>query len=255
MATTTETAVEFCVLRIDNFSSTKDKTASRTFRVGGHSWRVECYPCGDDGGWVSLSLLLVHPSPVDRVSAEWTYALVDGQPPLPRSRLELDTFTSAEHCVRSDFVERAKLHLRGDCFRVLKEFPGVPPPQLHQHLGELLASRVAADVVVEVFMAHRYVLAARSSALRAQLFGGKEQGSMAHVSVAHVAPAVFKALLHFIYTDELVEGGETMVQDLLVAGTTMYGVESLPRICEEVLYQRVDESTAATTPRSTVAAS
>ncbi|GJN04942.1 hypothetical protein PR202_ga22527 [Eleusine coracana subsp. coracana] len=50
--TTTETFAGFYVLRIDNFAGTKDlgvgeKIVSSTFRVAGHSWRIECYPCGD----------------------------------------------------------------------------------------------------------------------------------------------------------------------------------------------------------------
>ncbi|KAF8685297.1 hypothetical protein HU200_044064 [Digitaria exilis] len=50
-----------------------------------------------------------------------------------------------------------------------------PSPDLGQNLGELLDSQLGADVEFmvgdEVFMAHRIVLAARSSVFKAELYG------------------------------------------------------------------------------------
>ncbi|GJN04943.1 hypothetical protein PR202_ga22528 [Eleusine coracana subsp. coracana] len=136
-------------------------------------------------------------------------------------------------------------------------FPFSNLPQPHARAdSNLLASQVGGDVTFkvsdEVITAHKYVLAAQSSVFRAQLFGlpGKEDTT---VQVADMGPEAFRALLHFIYTSklpEVVDDGNKikLVQDLLVAATR-YGIKALRVICEDILYQYIDESTAATTLR------
>jgi speckle-type POZ protein len=90
-----------------------------------------------------------------------------------------------------------------------------PPPErpdLHRHFGDLLASKVGTDVTFEVagdlFSAHKCVLATRSTAFMAEFFGpsGKENAGVTQVlRIDNMEPRVFKALLHFIYTDALPE--------------------------------------------------
>ncbi|KAF7092435.1 hypothetical protein CFC21_094919 [Triticum aestivum] len=67
---------------------------------------------------------------------------------------------------------------------------------------------VGADVTFEVggetFTAHRCVLAARSQVFMAQLFGPMSEGTATSDNVIHIKDMeakVFRALLHFIYTD------------------------------------------------------
>ncbi|CAO2149800.1 unnamed protein product [Urochloa humidicola] len=57
------------VLTIDGYSKTNaalsvgDYIESERFLVGGHSWYIECYPCGQDeeaAGWLSVYLSLDH---------------------------------------------------------------------------------------------------------------------------------------------------------------------------------------------------
>jgi len=130
----------------------------------------------------------------------------------------------------------------------------VPPPDLHRHLGDLLESKVGADVAFdvrgEVFMAHRAVLAARSSVFMAELFGDTMEKATACVCVDDMYPSVFGAMLHFVYTDSLpsIRPGDmaVMAQHLLVAADR-YDLKRLRLICEHKLCASVDEKTVATT--------
>ncbi|CAN6373088.1 unnamed protein product [Urochloa humidicola] len=131
----------------------------------------------------------------------------------------------------------------------------VPPPDLHRHLGDLLASDIGGDVTFEVggetFHAHKYMLAARSSVFKAELFGPMKEKGLDGVRIDDMEPRVFKAMLQFIYTDSLSEidtGEERVVmhQHLLVAADR-YNMERLKLICEDVLSKHIDTDIAATT--------
>ncbi|KAG8088342.1 hypothetical protein GUJ93_ZPchr0010g8597 [Zizania palustris] len=182
----------------------------------------------------------------------------------------------------SNFIERKELeaseHLVNDrftvrCDIVLTSEPSaaddppavdvaVPPPELQSHMAALLASGQGADVTFQVggggetFAAHRCVLAARSSVLRAELFGAMKEGVTASkeskVRVDGVEPWAFKALLHFIYTDAMPEfdgqgENQTAMAQHLLAAADRYNLERLKLICEDMLCKRIDVSSAATT--------
>jgi hypothetical protein len=127
---------------------------------------------------------------------------------------------------------------------------------LQRQLLALLRSERGGDVTFEVggelFLAHRYMLAARSSVFMAQLFSPMAENAAARVRIDDMVPRVFKAMLEFIYTDEwpeTVDAGEAaveMTQHLLVAADR-YGLERLKLICEDKLCDTIDTSTAATT--------
>nr|CAB3490370.1 unnamed protein product [Digitaria exilis] len=97
-----------------------------------------------------------------------------------------------------------------------------------------------------MFMAHKVVLAARSSVFMAVLFGGQveENAAVSHVKVDDMDPDVFGAMLYFIYTDTLpeVDDGDAMVmaQHLLVAA------DKLKLICEDKLCGYIDSKTVVT---------
>ncbi|CAN6342965.1 unnamed protein product [Urochloa humidicola] len=147
---------------------------------------------------------------------------------------------------------------------------GPPPPDLPRHLGELLQSEAGADITFAVsgksFAAHKNILAARSPVFKAEFFGAMEEQSAQRVEIPDMEPAVFKAMLRFIYTDmvpselddkqqpeEAEEEEETaaatvmaMAQHLLVAADR-YGLDRLKVICEQRLILGIDIETAATT--------
>ncbi|TVU30638.1 hypothetical protein EJB05_22269, partial [Eragrostis curvula] len=129
----------------------------------------------------------------------------------------------------------------------------VPPSNLHEHLGDLLSSEKGADVAFEVgdetLKAHRWLLAARSPVFSAELFGAMmESGSGAVVRVDDMEADVFKALLHFVYTDDLpaMKGEEEFVmsQHLLVAADR-YDLERLKFICADNLCKHIEVGNVA----------
>jgi hypothetical protein len=111
------------------------------------------------------------------------------------------------------------IYPKDDCFRVrcdvtvsteirtegASQFVMVPPSDMNQHIGHLLSSGVEADVTFQVddetFAAHRLVLGARSSVFMAELFGPMKEKGTGHIRIDDLEPRVFKAMLHFIYTD------------------------------------------------------
>ncbi|XP_062198300.1 BTB/POZ and MATH domain-containing protein 1-like [Phragmites australis] len=124
---------------------------------------------------------------------------------------------------------------------------------MHCHLGHLLSSGEGADIALEVdgetFSAHRSILAARSPVFTAQLFGPMRENTAVCVWIEGVEVGVFKALLHFVYTDSLPEVGDgeamAMAQHLLVAADR-YSLERLKLICEDKLCNHIDTSTVGT---------
>ncbi|KAF8685293.1 hypothetical protein HU200_044060 [Digitaria exilis] len=80
---------------------------------------------------------------------------------------------------------------------------------------------VTFEVQGDTISAHRLVLAARSPVFKAELFGPMKERTMSHIRIVDMDPRVFKAMIHFIYTDTLPEmdKDDTMVmaQHLVVA--------------------------------------
>jgi speckle-type POZ protein len=109
---------------------------------------------------------------------------------------------------------------------------------------------VTFKVGVDTFRAHRCILVARSSVFKAELLGPMKEKTAARVRINDMESNVFKALLHFIYTDSLPEIAEgdtaAMCQHLLVAADR-YSMERLKLICEEKLCNHICKRTAATT--------
>jgi len=135
----------------------------------------------------------------------------------------------------------------------------VPPSDLSHDLRKLLESEEEADVKFkvkeEVFHAHKIVLAMRSPVFKAELYGPmRDKGMVESITIQGMDPAVFKGLLHFIYTDrfprmdDLVEDEEQqdMVKHLLVAADR-YGMERLKSMCEGILCSNLDVESVAYT--------
>ncbi|KDD76145.1 hypothetical protein H632_c337p0, partial [Helicosporidium sp. ATCC 50920] len=131
----------------------------------------------------------------------------------------------------------------------------IPPQSLGDDLRSLLRSSAGADVFFNVedqsFAAHRIVLAARSPVFRAMLEGPMKESS-GEVDVQGVRPPVFKALLAFVYADELpnaLAGAKldvAMAQHLLAAADR-FALPRLRAMCERRLCETVEVETVATT--------
>lgn len=276
------------ILKIDGYSLTKgtptgESLDSTQFTVCGHRWRIRYFPNGynsDCAGFISLYLKLDE-TVIKEVKTQSIISFVDAltmeEHPCLTS-LAVDTFDSKNHSWgRTKFIKRedldSSMHLVDDSFTVrcdiaviseevraeelsAPKFIDVPPSDLNQHLGDLLENGEGADVVFEVagetFAAHRWLLASRSSVLRAELFGSMKEGKSGTADVIRVddmEAQVFRALLCFAYTDSLpvdeTKEEDAMCQHLLVAADR-YDLKRLKLVCEEKLCKYIDVSTVGT---------
>ena len=139
------------------------------------------------------------------------------------------------------------------------KFVMVPPSDLHRHFGNLLESMDGADVIFNVggekFLAHRFVLAARSSVFKAELLGAMKENVGSPIEIHEMDPDVFKCLLHFIYTDslpalEMASNQGEAHRDVVMAGHLLvaadrYNVERLKMMCEHKLCSCIDANMVA----------
>ncbi|KAF6990699.1 hypothetical protein CFC21_007869 [Triticum aestivum] len=271
-------------LKIDGYRCTKATPAgeflqSSQFFVGGHCWRIYYYPNGKDSetvDYISFYLKLDEIVTED-VKTMFTinFAKVLGKRlSWPSASTTGYVFGGKQMWGYPNFIKRENLekseHLKDDSFTIrcdvvvvhdictkqtsTPKFVFVPPPELNQHLGDLLKTEKGADVVFEVggemIPAHRCVLASRSPVFSAELFGVMKEGDTA--SVIHIddlEAQVFKELLYVAYTDSLREAKEEeediMCQHLLIAADR-YNMERLKLICEEKLCKYIDAGSVPT---------
>lgn len=244
--------------------------SSRDISVGGHLWRVNCFPNGDgvddNGKYVSVFLKLADKSKNVKAVFEASMVGKDGKP--SRRQWALDVFpTDGENgdWGWKQFVERSHLlpeYVKDDgCFTIvcgITVLPGgdaldVPPSDMGAHLGRLLDSGDGSDVAFVVGgETFRAVLAARSPVFRAQLLGSMAEAAMPSITLHDVAPATFEIMLRFIYTDalpgdeELRDSPTEMLQDLL-AMADLYALERLKILCARKLWDGLAVDTVAAT--------
>ncbi|KAL6654232.1 hypothetical protein ACP70R_007697 [Stipagrostis hirtigluma subsp. patula] len=279
-----ETATGCHVLKVEGYSQTKgvlgvDKCIrSGAFVAGGHTWRLCYFPDGGSEKSADSISIFLHldddpPASNGDVRARYRFTLLDhlGRQVDYSSGDSTRSFSSVspawgyERFIKKSLLESSYLD-ESDSFHIRCDVTVIgiraattaveppPPPDLHLHLGELLASEVGGDMKFDVgdeqITAHRYIVAARSPVLMAQLFGPMKEKTMENIRIDDMDPRVFKAMLHFVYTDSLPEVDEGdkigMAQHLLVAGDR-YGMQRLKLICEGMLLKHIDTSTVATT--------
>ena len=195
-AITAATVTGSHVLRINGYSETLGRPtgsyiSSSKFLAAGHTWYIRYYPHGYDeeaGDCMSLFLVL---DGSNSATVQFTFGLLDPEGnqvyrKISRCPVALHESRSAmgfPRFIRREYFERSK-YLQDNCFRIVcgitvvsgfcreasRSFfaAPVPPSDLHQDLGRLLASGKGADVKFrvrdKVFLAHRNVVAARSVA-------------------------------------------------------------------------------------------
>ena len=253
--------------------------SSTTFSVAGYDWNLRFYPDGiTDNGYVSASLHLVGTTTgAMPIRVRFRLSLLNGYASklLGMSRGLTHNFERAGSDCRipmfvkkSDLQEHAIGRIRftgNDSFKIecsltvisesraedVSTIP-VPPSNLHQHLAGMLHGGEIADVEFSVgggepFRAHACVLAARSPVFRAELLGPAAARSIKIDDDDDRAPATFKALRHFIYTDHLPNdsgfGKDAAMQRRLLVAADRYGVDRLRAMCEAKLYESVSVGT------------
>ncbi|KAK1418931.1 hypothetical protein QVD17_28084 [Tagetes erecta] len=250
--------------------------SSDNFTVGGYKWAIYFYPDGktpeDNSSYVSVFVALT--SEGSDVKALFELTLVDQSGKKKHwVRSHFDRAMENGPCELKRkgsmwgykrFQRRVSLettgYLKNDCLKinctvgVVVSATGntrlrstqVPGFDIGSHFGMLLESNEGSDVIFnvagETFHAHKLVLAARSHVFQSNFFSLEE--NVHEIVVIDMEPKVFKAMLHFIYTDELNKdeltassaSGESYLADTLlvklIAAADVYDLCRLKRICE-----------------------
>ncbi|KQJ95633.1 hypothetical protein BRADI_3g18248v3 [Brachypodium distachyon] len=175
---------------------------------------------------------------------------------VPRSDLETSKYLDDDRLVVRCLVIVIKESLLTKTRVVCSEID-VPPSDITEHLAKLLEAKEQTDVTFcvggETFEAHKILLAMRSPVFKAELYGQMKETNMQAVTIEDMQPAVFKALLHFIYTDSLpglddLEGDDKleMIRHLLVAADR-YAMDRLKLVCQSILGKNLDVENVSTT--------
>ena len=243
---------------------------SRIFSVGGHNWSIRFYPDGylkADENHISVYLELMDKA---KVRASCDLRLVDQSTGLSVSVHKTDPRMFISGCSKFApqtclFKKRSELepsvYIKDDrliieCVVTVFKEPRVfetkscpkiqvPPSDIGKHLGKLLETERGADLTISVggqtFVAHKFVLAMRSPVFGAQLYGPMKEAREQCIAIEGMQPSVFKALLHFIYTDSLpemddLEAGDRseLIRHMLVAADR-YAMDRLNLMCQSIL--------------------
>ncbi|XP_023531781.1 BTB/POZ and MATH domain-containing protein 6-like [Cucurbita pepo subsp. pepo] len=255
--------------------------ASDNFTVGGYQWAVYFYPDGknieDNSTYVSIFIALASDGTDVRALFELTLVDQSGNGKhkvhshFERS-LESGPYTlkyrgsmwGYKRFLRRSTLENSD-YLKDDCLQINctvgvvvssierphSQMISVPESNMGAHFGALLENLEGSDVTFDVdgenFQAHKLILAARSPIFRSEFLNMLEKNKQ-EIIVKNLEPNVFKALLHFMYTDSIAEdvvvstsssSSESCVGDnfmaKLLAAADKYGLERLRLMCESHL--------------------
>ncbi|CAM0885139.1 unnamed protein product [Alopecurus aequalis] len=261
---------KFHIVGYSTAGDAHDSILSGTFQVGGHTWALDC-GFDEDGHIASVFLQLLTPyitadsvvlkaglrieDPVGRCPAiEWqsegahTFTVwSDG------SWQELDVVAARRH------EEDTGTCIADDIRKLL--FLSSEPKSKKSERRVCMLPDVTFVVEQTEIEAHRVVLAMRSPVFAAELLGHMRESTTRRVRVDDMRASTFRAMIRFIYTDELpiktiTNNSESRSQrpckekcaarrriamacDLLVAADR-YDLEKLRLICENILSENMD---------------
>ncbi|XP_076904517.1 BTB/POZ and MATH domain-containing protein 4-like [Bidens hawaiensis] len=250
--------------------------ASDSFNVGGYQWAVYFYPDGknpeDNSTYVSLFIALTSEGSDVRALFELTLMDQSGKGKHKVHSHFDRALESGPYTLKyrgsmwgyKRFYRRALLetsdYLKDDCLKVnctvgvvvsATHCPRlhsiqVPESDIGSNFGMLLDNMEGSDVIFnvagETFHAHKLVLATRSHVFRSNFFDQDEDDH--EIVITDMEPRVFKAMLHFIYSDEINEdelaaSSESHVADTLsaklLAAADEYDLCRLKRMCESLI--------------------
>ncbi|KAJ4828332.1 BTB/POZ and MATH domain-containing protein 4 [Turnera subulata] len=265
--------------------------ASETFTVGGYQWAIYFYPDGknpeDTSNYVSVFIALASEGTDVRALFELTLIDQSGKAKhkvhshFDRS-LESGPYTlkyrgsmwGYKRFFRRSMLEQSDF-LKDDCLKIhctvgvvvsaidcsRLHTVKVPESDIGSHFGSLLENEECSDITFNVcgekFRAHKLVLAARSPVFETDLTDAMEEDNH-EVDIADIEPKVFKALLHFIYKDALIEDEELSVLSStsipsvfetlaakLLGAADRYELPRLKLMCESVLCKDISVDSVA----------
>ncbi|KAF0898145.1 hypothetical protein E2562_001793 [Oryza meyeriana var. granulata] len=259
-----------------DYSETKnlaigDAVCSDDISAGGHLWRIECYPHGvtavQERMYVSLYLRLRSKSNGVKAFFEAFVLNREGKPSEWDTKTNVHEFPCNGDLGWREFVKRVDLEkscvtasggvtfICGIGVVVVNPLLVVPPSNIGEHLGHLLDGTQGTDVSFlvgrETFPAHRAVLAARSPVFKAELYGCMSESISSCVTLQDIEPTTFRALLRFIYTDDLPEdtgeldGSPADTFQHLLAVADRYALERLKLMCAQRLLHSMTADSVA----------
>ncbi|KAJ3685873.1 hypothetical protein LUZ61_015037 [Rhynchospora tenuis] len=247
--------------------------SSPTFSVEGYDWALRFYPHGDlskENKGTHVSLFLMFLSKTKEVHAKFSFTIRDksGKYSFIRKPLEC-TFTSHPRnnswgfnkCYSTNQLETyfctdgmvlITVSITGlSTARGIDDCPGRLCDDIKTFWRRGERFDVTFQVEGETISAHRFMLAARSPVFEAELYGPMIEAKSSCIKIKEMKAEVFKALLHFIYTDnfeshELKDLSVQLVQDLFVAADR-YALEMLKVQCQQRLWVALCIDTALST--------
>ena len=246
------------------------------FSICGHMWRIVCYPRGDigsdSGEYLTLYLELLSTSTSGKAICDILLLNKNGKPcsriassrvcvPLPHSRNAAEWVFITSMYISFNNLEENFLtegHITWVCSIMVSRDVSIPMPasDIGKHFGMLLDSMDGTDISFtidnETFHAHRAVLAARSPVFKAELLGSMAESTMPNITLCDIAPATFRVMLRFMYTDALPrddELGDSPLEMMrhLLAAADRYALDRLKLICAERLLDSLSVDTVGTT--------
>ncbi|XP_028054354.1 BTB/POZ and MATH domain-containing protein 4-like isoform X1 [Camellia sinensis] len=265
--------------------------ASDTFTVGGYQWAIYFYPDGknpeDNSMYVSVFIALASHGTNVRALFELTLLDQSGKgnhkvhSHFDRS-LESGPYTlkyRGSMWGYKRFFRRAMLEtsdfLKDDCLKInctvgvvvsaidcsRLNLIQIPDSDIGAHFGMLLENEEGSDVIFvvagEKFHAHKLVLVARSPVFQTELLNVKEEDCH-EIVVENIEPMVFKAVLHFIYRDSLIDNEELVVSSSscipsvsdtfvvkLLAAADRYDLARLRLLCQSLLCKDISVDSVA----------
>ncbi|CAI9106038.1 OLC1v1005094C1 [Oldenlandia corymbosa var. corymbosa] len=264
--------------------------ASDNFTVGGYQWAIYFYPDGknpeDNSTYVSVFIALASEGTDVRALFELTLMDQSGKGKHKVHSHFDRSLDSGPYTLKyrgsmwgyKRFFRRAMLetsdYLKDDCLKInctvgvvvsaidcsrLHSIQ-VPDSDIGAQFGALLENMDGSDVIFnvcgETFHSHKLVLAARSPVFRSEFFESSE-GSNQEIVISDMEPSVFKAMLHFIYRDSLVEDelvASSSTSDpsefdsltaKLLAAADRYNLTRLKTVCESHLCKEISVNSVA----------
>ncbi|CAO2162696.1 unnamed protein product [Urochloa humidicola] len=246
-----------------------DAVRSKFISAGGHIWLIHCYPHGDQeedrGQYLSMYLELT--SYCKAVKAIFQVFLQgrDGEPSFSHEQKIVEVYgEDSATWGWNRFMKRSTLestYLANGCVTFLcsiivlgADTIDIPPSNMGRDLSRLLDCNATSDVLFivkgEKFRAHRAIVAARSKVFEAELFGSMTDAASSPIMLQDIEPATFKAMLGFMYTDELPDDDDSEIVLIkkmkhLLAAADSYSMDRLKLICARKLWDNISEDTFA----------
>nr|XP_020193354.1 BTB/POZ and MATH domain-containing protein 1-like [Aegilops tauschii subsp. strangulata] len=223
-----------------------DLIRSGVFSVGGHDWVIFFFPDGYKG----------------QSSVHKTGPRIFGSRDISKFAPQSNCFIRHSEIEGSAYLRDDRLTIEGVItvfnkphVTETKSFPKIACFQasdMTEHVSKLLEEKQGFDVSFivegETIEAHRFVLATRSPVFKAELYGSMQEARPGQcITIMDMQPDVFKALLHFIYTDCLPSREDTEMVRLLLVVADRYPMDRLKLVCQSILCEDLNKDTVAIT--------